>query len=167
MRLSNFTRCLTSTLHNMSTAAVWSHKLVVDGCAFYVCGLVSQHEAFLCSTPVPATETWVHAFIIHFPSDPDVPAKELDATPRTKVKVNIVRCCLPPAAKPKPPPIKSPSGGGVEAVALRHKAIGSQTLFRKMRHVSKEPGWSWTQLRSRGGHVPYVNRGLPYIKLLA
>ena len=54
---------LTSTLRNMSAAAVGSHEFVVDGFAFYVRGCVTSFEAFLLITFVPATEPWVNAIM--------------------------------------------------------------------------------------------------------
>ena len=102
----------------MSTQTVWSHEFVVDGRAYYVRGPVTRYEAFLLVTPIPATATWVNAFITHFPSKHTLGAEELDTAPRTQVKVNIVRRHLPPVSNAQPPPTQSPSNGGAAVVAM-------------------------------------------------
>ena len=126
-----------SDLLNGLTSAVWSHEFVVDGTAFYIRGLLSGMEAFLLVTPIPATETWVNAFITQFPSERALSAKDLDGAVRTTVKTNVVRrrlgpvaaykTCSSTAASPKTPPA---------AIILRHEGIGPQALFRKMRQAT-------------------------------
>ena len=126
------------------------------------------YEAFLLVTLIPATATWVNAFITHFLSKPALGAEELDTAPRTQVKVNIVRRGFPLVSNAQPPPTQLPSDGGAPVVAMRHEALSSRGLFRKIRKISKEPGWSWTQLCAAEADLfPKVNRDLSNVKLLA
>ena len=124
-------------LLNGMTSAVWSHEFVVDGTAFYVRGSPSRMEAFLLVISIPATETWVNAFITRFPSKRDLSAEDLHGAVRTMVEANVVRRRLGPVAasrtrfstapSPKAPPA---------AIILCHEGIGSQALFRKMRRAT-------------------------------
>ena len=58
--------------------ALSSHWFVLDGTAFYVRGSLSHMEAFLLVGPIRATQTLVNAFIIHFPSEEALSAKDPD-----------------------------------------------------------------------------------------
>ena len=54
------------------------------------------------------------------------------------------------------------------AILLRHEGIGSHALFRKMRRATREPGWSWTELRAaKADRFPKIYRELSNVRLLA
>ena len=114
------------------THTVLYHQSVLDGMALYVGGFLRRMEAVLLVTPIATSETWVNAFISHFPSEQVLSATDLEGAVGTTVKGNIFRrrLALVAASRMRFSTVPAPKAS-LAPIVLRHWEIGSKALYQK------------------------------------